>query len=59
MEKEKIYFQLFWKDTDFLYYGSWSISVILCAYEMAGDFKKNLELRIVTEKNPCSIWKDW
>ena len=58
MENEIIYYQLFWKDTDILYYGSNSISCILYAYEMF-QFKKDLELRIVTEKNSCSIWKDW
>jgi hypothetical protein len=55
MKNEINYYQLFWKDTDILYYESRSISVIMRAYEIAGDFKKNLELRIVTKKNPCSI----
>ena len=43
-------FQLFLKDTDFLYYTSNNISVILQAYEMY-QFKQNLELRIVNEDN--------
>ena len=38
-------FQLFWKDTDILYYEDNSVSVILSAYEMC-EFKKNLELRV-------------
>ena len=41
-------FQLYWKDTDFLYYSSNSVSVIISAYEMC-EFKNNLELRIVTK----------
>ena len=43
-------FQLFLKGTDFLYYASNNISVILQAYEMY-QFKQNLELRIVNEDN--------
>lgn len=48
MEEETGRFQLFLKGTDFLYYASNSISVIIRAYEMY-EFKENLELRIVTE----------
>ncbi len=48
MEEETGRFQLFLKGTDFLYYASNSISVIIRAYEMY-EFKENLELRIATE----------
>ena len=48
MNEETCRFQLFLKGTDFLYYASNSISVIIRAYEMY-EFKENLELRIVTE----------
>lgn len=48
MEEETSRFQLFWKGTDFLYYASNSVSVIIRAYEMC-EFKENLELRIATE----------
>lgn len=56
MENEKFYFQLFWKNTDILYFGSWNIITILKVYQDV--FKDSLELRVVTEKNPCSIWKE-
>ena len=46
MEGETGRFQLFLKGTDFLYYASNSISVIIRAYEMY-QFKENLELRIM------------
>lgn len=46
MEGETGRFQLFLKGTDFLYYTSNSISVIIWAYEMY-QFKENLELRIM------------
>ena len=48
MDKEVIYFLLFLKGTDFLYYEDKSVSVIIRAYEMY-EFKQNLELRIVTK----------
>lgn len=48
MDKEVVYFQLFLKGTDFLYYEDRSVSVIIRAYEMY-EFKQNLELRIVTK----------
>ncbi len=50
MEGETGRFQLFLRGTDFLYYASNSISVILRAYEMY-QFKQNLELRIVDGDN--------
>lgn len=52
------FYTLFWKNTNVLYWGSKNILDILYVYEHH-SFKKDLELRIVTEKNPCSIWKDW
>lgn len=48
MNKEVVYFQLFLKDTDLLYYENKTVSVIIRAYEMY-EFKQNLELRIVTK----------
>ena len=48
MNKEVVYFQLFLKDTDFLYYEDKSVSVIIRAYEMY-EFPQNLELRVVTK----------
>ena len=48
MDKEVVYFQLFLKGTDFLYYEDKSVSVIIRAYEMY-EFKDNLELRVVTK----------
>ena len=54
-ENTTLYFQLFFKGTDILYYGSKNVSCILSAYEMSG-MKDGLELRIVTERNPKSCW---
>lgn len=49
MEKEIIYFQLFLKGTDILYFEHNSVSVIINAYKMY-QFPNNLELRIVSKK---------
>lgn len=49
-ENKKGFLQLYWKETNILYYSSNDFSVIMRAYEMAGDFKHDLELRIVERK---------
>ena len=58
MEEEIFGFQLFWKGTDKVYWGSQDINSVLYMYEHC-VFKKDLEFRIVTEKNPCSVWREW
>lgn len=55
MKNEKVYYQLYFKHANCLYYGSNDICNILQVYSNF-SFKKDLELRIVTEKNPKSIW---
>lgn len=55
MENEKVYYQLYFKHANCLYYGSNDICNILQVYSNF-SFKKDLELRIVTEKNPKSCW---
>lgn len=55
MEKENFGYQLFFKGTDILYRGSKDFDDIMYFYEHC-SFKKDLELRLVTERNPKSCW---
>ena len=52
---DKVYYQLYWKNSNKLYAGSSDIEYILTVFQLS-SFKKDLELRIVTEKNPKSCW---
>ena len=55
MEKELFGYQLFFKDTNILYRGSNNFDDIMYFYKHC-SFKKDLELRLVTERNPKSCW---
>jgi hypothetical protein len=55
MNKEKLYYQLFLKNTNSLYYGSGDIESVLYVYSHF-TFRKDLEFRVVKEYNSKSIW---
>lgn len=54
---DKVYYQLYWKNSNKLYAGSSDIEYILTVFQLS-SFKKDLELRIIQRKNIVTTWEN-